>query len=324
MTNVFGTARITSSTISNAFSNNIFVSNQSGVLSLSLTGNTISSDSARTNSLNGVVINALGTATINAIIADNTLDGHRFSHLSVGTSNSGAINVDVTGNTLACNNPIALSCGASFFSASDAAYTYHIENNRITGGGIGLQKNAGTGAMGGSLANNTIGTSGVPGSGGGLFVTSQVSGVSHLVSITGNVIRRHDFRAVGLSAFGSGAIDATISGNLIEEPDGAASGVHVQAGNVPESIATVCLAFAGNSITGAGVTADFELVQAGATSIRLPGYAGLNSDNAAVVAFVRANQTGATATTPTGIATNNVAGGGGGFVGGGSCATPPP
>ena len=84
----------------------------------------------------------------------------------------------------------------------------------------------------------------------------------------------------------------------------------------------MCLKLSGNLLNGSGPVADFRLAQDGLATMRLPFYAGANNNDAAVVDFVRSLQTLNTATTPTGIASNTVAGGGGGFVGGADCSTP--
>jgi hypothetical protein len=74
---------------------------------------------------------------------------------------------------------------------------------------------------------------------------------------------------------------------------------------------------AGSGLNSApGVDTDFRLRQRQLTTVRLPGYAGANTDTAAVVAFVQGNNNGA----ETGSAA--VAATGGGFVGGPSCVVP--
>ena len=84
----------------------------------------------------------------------------------------------------------------------------------------------------------------------------------------------------------------------------------------------MCLAMSNNLLNGSGALADFRLAQGGLTTMRFPLYAGANNDNDGVVAFIRSLQQLNTETTPTGIATNTVAGGGGGFLGGPACSTP--
>jgi hypothetical protein len=140
------------------------------------------------------------------------------------------------------------------------------------------------------------------------------------------VIRRYASPGLLLRGMENGSLSATVTGNVIEQPDVYySSGVMMQTGLIGPGTATSCLALTGNSISSSAGSSGvgFDLSQTLATTIRLPGYGGANSDNAAVITYVRANQTGATLTMPTGTASNNVAGGGGGFVGGAACTTPP-
>jgi hypothetical protein len=178
--------------------------------------------------------------------------------------------------------------------------------------------------MTGSFSSNVIGTPGGVGSGGdGLSVLSQVDGVSHTTAIVGNAIRNYGLFGIDVTAGQAGILDATVLANLFEEPGASAQhGIRVTAGSTPTSTATLCLALTNNLLNGSGPVADFRLVQGGLATMRLPLYAGATNDDAAVVAFVRSLQSLNTATTPTGIASNTVAGGGGGFVGGSECSTP--
>ena len=179
--------------------------------------------------------------------------------------------------------------------------------------------------MSGSFSNNAIGAPETAGSGGdGLLVLSQVDGVSHTTSIVGNAIRNYSLVGIDVTAGLAGILDATVRANIFEEPGASAQhGIRVTAGNTPTSTASLCLALTNNLLTGSGPVADFQLVQGGLATMRLPFYAGANNDDAAVVAFVRSLQSLSTPTTPTGIASNTVAAGGGGFLGGAACSTPP-
>jgi hypothetical protein len=129
------------------------------------------------------------------------------------------------------------------------------------------------------------------------------------------------------SAEGSADVDATVTGNSLKNPDPTLglNGIRVDAGATagpPADDGVICAALTGNDATGTGVAgaADIRLRQRFATTIRLPGYSGANSDDAAVESFVAGNNVGA----PVVDATNNVAGGGGGFPGGAACTLPPP
>ena len=102
-----------------------------------------------------------------------------------------------------------------------------------------------------------------------------------------------------------------------KESTGALAGfeaAEIQVINVPLALSPASAGALANSITGSGANAgtDFRLRQRQSTTVRLPGYAGANNDNTAVVTFVQGNNGGAS-----GLASNTVGSGGGGFVGGG-------
>ena len=104
--------------------------------------------------------------------------------------------------------------------------------------------------------------------------------------------------------------------------DGESAAIGALTFGLQPSTAMMCLKLSGNMLMGSGPVADFRLVQDGLATMRLPFYEGLNSNNAAVVDFVRSLQSPNTPTTPTGIASNTVGSGGGGFLGGDDCSTP--
>ena len=326
LTGLSGTAGITSSTIGNASGDNVLVHNTAGTLTLSVSNSTLSSDATEPDALNGLSITAGGSSVINASIQNNNFQGHRLAHLSISSTGSGEMLTSVVGNTLECATAIATACNASFTSGSNASFTYTVQGNVITGlkSAVTLHKTTGSGSMTGSFASNAIGTPGAVGSGGdGLSVLSQVDGVSHITAIVGNAIRNYRLFGIDVIAGQAGILDATVRANFFEEPAVSAQhGVRATAGNTPTSTATLCLALTGNVMNGSGPVSDFNLVQGGLATMRLPFYAGASNDDAAVVAFVRSLQVLNTATTPTGIATNTVASGGGGFVGGSECSTP--
>jgi hypothetical protein len=188
---------------------------------------------------------------------------------------------------------------------------------------IALTKSTGTGSMVGTFSGNALGESGVGGSGGnGLTVVSGADGVSHVASISGNVIINYNVVGIELSAGLAGMLDATVSNNLLLEPGAALHGVRATSGTTPTSTAIMCLALSGNLMNGSGSISDFRLIQDGLATMRFPAYEGANNDNDAVVAFIRSLQQLNTETTPTGLASNTVASGGGGFLGGPDCSTP--
>ena len=321
MSELTGSASITSSTISNASVNNVLVENTSGSLTLSLSGSTLSGDATKPNARHGLSITAGGSAVVSASIGNNEFQGHKLAHFSVRSTASAAVVVSVIGNTLSCNSAAATACNAELISNSNGTFSYTVQSNVITGmkSVLTLGKVSGTGTMGGSFSGNAIGESGSEGSGGdGLLVLSD--GASHTTSISGNAISNYRVVGIDLAAGLAGLLDATVANNILFEPGGSAlHGFRASSGTTPTSTAAMCLALSGNLLNGSGSLTDFRLVQGGLAIMRLPGYAGANDDNGAIVAFVQSNHT-IMPTPPSGLASNTVATGGGGFVGGALCA----
>src|SRR5829696_5536548 len=188
------------------------------------------------------------------------------------------------------------------------------------------------------MSGNVIGVTGVANSGSaqgsGISLTS-LGGGSHTVAVTNNQIRQYNNQGIllqiGDATFGgNGTLNATVTGNTVAQPGTAPiakNGIHLNAGLITGDNPQVCLDVGGagalaNAITGSGsggaAGTDFRLRQRMLTTVRLPGYAGANNDNAAVTVFEQARNGG----TPTGLAQNTVSTGGGGYVGGAACPQP--
>ena len=320
MSELTGTASITSSTISNASVNNVLVENTAGSLTFSLSGSTLSGDATKPNARHGLSITAGGSAVVSASIGNNEFHGHKLAHFSVRSTTSAAVVASVIGNTLSCNSAAATACNAELISNSNGTFSYAVQSNVITGmkSVLTLGKISGTGAMTGSFTGNVIGESGTEGSGGdGLLVLSQADGVSHTTSITNNAVSNYRVVGIDMSAGAAGSLDASVVNNIVfERGPAAVHGFRATSGTTPTSTATMCLALSGNLLNGSGGSlGDFSLVQGGLATMRLPFYIGAKDDNTAVVAFVGGNQVQMPGP-PTGSASNTVATGGGGFMGG--------
>ena len=123
------------------------------------------------------------------------------------------------------------------------------------------------------------------------------------------------------------ATQATVTNNNISTPGNintGFNGIRLNNGVVATDNFTSCVDIRTNTVAGSGAGAtspnnnDIRFRQRQATTVRLPGYAGANSVNAAVEAFVSGNQT-----TISTINAFNTVPTGGGFVGGAACVTPP-
>ncbi|HEU0316300.1 MAG TPA: hypothetical protein VFR49_03155, partial [Solirubrobacteraceae bacterium] len=161
-------------------------------------------------------------------------------------------------------------------------------------------------------------------------------------TVTNNTIRGYNDFGVELLAGGSasaqgGAVNATITGNTIDQPGSTAgtlslpkNGVHLNIGTVPGDTYQACAVIGGpgglaNSLASAGKPGDdglgnlsggedVRLRQRQSTTIRLPGYGGAPTDGAAVQAFVAANNPSGGPTVATSINSPP----GGGFTGAGT------
>jgi len=207
-----------------------------------------------------------------------------------------------------------------------------------------IVKTTGTSTQTGTFGNNTIGVSGVANSGSaeGSALKLQTAGQGTMTwSVTNNHIFGYNNNGIEVLAGGgatlqSGAINTTITGNTIAQPGTTVgtlsipkNGIHLNIGTVPGDTYQACAVIGGagalaNAISTSGIDGvpatgvgdiDFRLRQRQSTTIRLPGYAGANNDNTAVVNFV-AGRNGADGV-PVGLA-SNTAPTGGGFTGTGT------
>jgi hypothetical protein len=263
--------------------------------------------------------------------------GDHFQAASAPTS--GSLNVTFSNNTLLttpANDANVIGGGITLNIDGDADMNFVVSNNNIQQAfddAINVNHGPGslaTGLMSGTIANNTIGTSGDVDSGSESSNTITVSGRGAgptIVSVTGNTVRQwaNGHGILIQQVEGSASMDATVTGNSAKNPGTfAINGIRVDAGATsgpPADAGTTCVVITGNDVTLSGNTAtgdtDIRLRQRFGTTVRMPGYAGANNDNAAVNAFVTANNTGG----PTVSSVTNVPGGGG-FVGGAACTQP--
>lgn len=342
--NLLGASSITESVIGGSVEDNLRIVNTAGVLNrLTLTSVTVNANSAVTGG-DGVSILGSGPAVVNVTVQNSQFTGARVNLLRVALSGSASGNVVLGSNTFGNTHPaivpgaggVALETGGGA-----AALTYDISGNTFRdalGSALSVQEGLGTGTVAGLIRGNTVGVAGVANSGSlqgsGISLTS-VGGGSHTVSVTGNQVRQYNNQGVLLqigdaSAGGNGTLNATVTSNVIAQPGTAPTaknGIHLNAGLATGDNPQVCVDLGGagslaNSVAGSGsggaAGTDLRLRQRFLTTVRLPGYAGGNADNAAVVAFEQARNGGA----PTGLAQNAVATGGGGFVGGAGCPQP--
>ncbi|HEX8337656.1 MAG TPA: Calx-beta domain-containing protein, partial [Pyrinomonadaceae bacterium] len=221
--------------------------------------------------------------------------------------------------------------------------TYNISNNVInnnsannaSGTAIAVGKGgvSADASFVGTISGNTIGTPGVPNSGsaqGSAISVDIVGGGVHNSTITNNVIRQFtNFGIVAQSSSkntggGTGNLILDIRGNNIAQPSANSaatsfptSGIRVVTGTSSGDDHKNCVTLSGNSIAGTGTNGGFDLrlFQRFLTTLSVSGYAGPNNDNAAMNAYLMANNTLTTVS-----ATNNTGAGGPGYSG--TCTAP--
>jgi hypothetical protein len=341
-TDLTGSAAVTSTTISGGFADNFRVVNivSTPLNRLTFTGVTIGANSTA-NGNDGISVEAQTGAVVKVSLINSFLTSARgdlFQFNMLGNSNNDLV---FTGNTLSNNHPaIATGGGGVTLSGGDnttgggTQFTYNIDNNTFRdaqGHAVLIVKSTDPGNFTGSFTNNTVGVAGVPNSGSfaGSGIKVQSAGLGTMnTTIQGNTIRQYNNFGIemltggGATALG-GNFNAKVYGNLVSNPGTGGlpmNGVHLNGGTVPGDTYAICVDVGGagalaNSIVGSGLNAgtDFRLRQRQSTTVRLPGYAGANTDVTAVQNFVIARNTGG----PTGLASTQAPGGG--FVGGGAC-----
>jgi hypothetical protein len=332
-----GSASIANSSISGGVENNLTVINTAGTLNRLTISNTTFGAMSATTGDDGVLIEGRLNAVVNATVQNSFFTSARGDHFQLNLLNNAASDLVFTGNTVSNNHPAVVSGGGGIRitgggAGSSVTATYNVSGNNIRdslGTAVGVTKGAGAGTFTGTIANNTIGLPAVVNSGSaqgsGISVTHSEGG-SSIVGITGNAVHQYGnfgiFLQTGGSAIiGGGSLKAIVTGNTVSNAGTLAfvkNGFHLNAGTLAGDTYQVCLTLGGagalaNNITGSGAGGgtDFRLRQRQSTTVKLPGYAGANNDDAAVVAFVQSNNGG----TPTGTVANTVPTGGG-YIGG--------
>ncbi|HUK36460.1 MAG TPA: Ig-like domain-containing protein, partial [Vicinamibacterales bacterium] len=331
--NLTGSATISNSTFSGAFSDNIRVANTTGSLDrLTLTNVTMNGNNATTG--NNAVQLSVGTgATLNVTVTGSHFNSTRAQHFQLSLTGSATSDVVFTGNSIS-NAQAALSGGGGVVVATggggNPALTYNISNNTIrdaVGAALNVTKGSGAGVATGTISDNTIGIASVTDSGsaqGSGILVAHIGGGASTTTVTNNHVAQYNGTGITVqigdaSSGGTGSINAHVTGNAISNPGAFASnGFLLNAGTVSGDQHSVCLTLGGsgsaaNSLTGTGAngSTDIRLRQRQATTVSLAGYVGANNDNTAVQTYVQSQNGG----TPTVSAANTVPTGGG-FTGG--------
>ena len=244
-TNLLGTAAISGTTIRGGVEDNFRVINNSGVLtSLAISSSTFRDNSSTTGN-DGIFIGSRTSAIVTVSVTNSTFAANRGDHFQADALNSSQLSVTFTGNTLTGGHPTALGQGVTLSVGDSALMTFNVASNSINGAvGSAIQlyqsnqTTAGT-RLTGTIAGNTIGTSGVPGSGSsqgnGLGVTVNGLGTTN-IAVTSNTIRQwSNLNGMQFNVGDTGPVlNVMVLGNTVKEPNTSAfpgEGVYLNAGS---------------------------------------------------------------------------------------------
>ena len=330
--NLLGTSSIINSTVANSLEDNARIFNTSGTLtSLTIAGSTFRDTEAISPGNNGLILQADGSANMTATITNSAFLRNRSNGLQViNNTSTGLMDVTIgsgstnSGGTFADNN-----IGVNIGHNSTGTLKFDIINGVFhaptrVGTGSPININMGTQArnmMSGTISGNRI-TNNNSTAGPGIRVISNgndtVPPAQNILAvvISGNHISQVANRGIDMLARdGNNSIEATITGNTITLTDpSSADGIRVDSGALTADTTKICADITGNtSTTVAGLNGIRVRQRFLNTTFRLPGYAGNPLDDAAVAAFLSANNNGAV----------SLADHGGSGFGGGAACTPP-
>jgi hypothetical protein len=334
-TSLTGSVAVTNSSFTGAVTDLFRIANSAGnsLNRVTFTADTFSNPATVAGN-DALVISGTG-GTLNATVQNSTFTSARGDLFQLDIHGVIASDLVFNGNTLSNSNTNIVSGGGGVTiggggPSDNPSFTYTINNNSFRdahGAALAVFKGSGGGSYNGTISNNVIGANAVANSGSlqgdaiSLFVNGNGSYTTH---VTGNTVRQ--FNNVGIDlvignhdAAGSAAVAATVTGNTITQPAAFAFvGLYLDAGTAAADANQICFSFGGsaglaNAFSGFPAGSDYEVDQQFATTVRLPGYAGSNTDTTAVQNFIAANNNSAQ-----GFATVSVPPGGG-FIGGAAC-----
>ena len=262
---VYGTATITNTWITNSFETDLRIENSNttnGSLTANISGTTVINNGG--SGQVGNLFNFLGDLTANMTL---NLSNSRFSGNQVSgaltvdgvhaITSGGTMDVEVSGSTFQ-NNFVAIGLGLGG-SANSKSFTYDVHDNpTITGSaGSAINVTATAGKAGdtfiGKIRNNFIGTNGVANSGSvngfGMDIDNE-SIATYTSSITGNTIREiQKFDGIfARQVVSAGSTSATITGNNISINNVNASNVFDINTAITIAGGTMCSNISGNTL----------------------------------------------------------------------------
>lgn len=332
----------------------------STTLNISLLQSTLRNTPITSNQGSGCRWMLYGNTNTTISITQNTFHNHFGQHAEIYLRQNAVADVDILNNNCTATSTslassFSINCigDVTLAQTFEGSLTYDISGNNIQGAIItAIAVNLsplyfnpvtmtffqGGGDASGQITNNIIGTAATANSGSfggsGIGLDSRGNaGSTHTCLIRNNQIHQYNNHGISLTVGetnSASSVNLTIQGNTIKNPGSFGQhGIMINSGTVSSSADQVCLNIGGtgaqeNDIVGAGSVPnsgmDFRIRQRQSTTIFLPGYAGANTDLAAMIAYIQGRNTG----TPTGSGAVNAPPGGGfqNTAGGVPCVVP--
>jgi VCBS repeat-containing protein len=275
---------------------NIHIVNSAGTLDLTITGATIG-NSVGITSDDGLIIEANGNAVVRASVTDSTFTNNRgdaFQFVAATTATSTS-HITFSDNVVTTTNAAVLGGGVTITSGGAADVFTAVENNSIQGARgtalvVAMLSSTAAGEMHATITGNSIGTTGVAGSGSqtgnGMNVVLGGSGTMTVLVEDNDVF---NWEQVGINvqnSGGSGRMNATIENNVVQEPGaGGALSISVVSGASSTDTGQIWLEMNGN-VADTSLLNDIRLRATRSADILMPGYSGGPADTAAVDAFM--------------------------------------
>jgi hypothetical protein len=319
-TELSGVATMNGATITGSGDDNVAVVNDAATLTnLAVTGGTIGPNRWSTGE-DGIRIQNTGPGATTATIRGVLFDRNRGDHVQVTTdaSNTAVQNVTIENNQLRGDgnqaNPTVLGGGITVNPGGAGTTVATVTGNDIErafdSAIVANLPTAATGRLRTTIANNVIGTAGEQDSGSASGDGILVNG--HGLSTLTALVRDNQVRGAASSGItvlqndGDGAVNATVVGNTVAEPNPTGLfGLRLAFGSAAGDGGTSCLDVGGaspalrNQLVGSGVggvNVGFSMRGGVGNTVELPGYAGGANDTAAVAAYLAGrNDTGGTA-----------------------------
>jgi hypothetical protein len=276
--NLLGSATISNCTLDLGFNKTLAVVNDTGILNrLTITSCTIRNNQPASTVADSFLATSSGSATLNFTVnGASVFNAVRGFHITTSANGASTMDIQINGGCAFSNtiNPLPAGGGTQFGSAgTDSFVTVNIDGNSFRHGSgasppgvnnvgrlmtIGVV--SGTSKFDGKIINNTFGVTGIARSGAGdgadaigIFAsgnqgTTRVNGTTHSrFLVQNNTIKRYGETGILINARqGNSILDATVLGNIINEPGTAALGafaaIWVNAGALPPDTSAVNIA----------------------------------------------------------------------------------